>query len=81
MTLELQFSSLGEFLQMGDYTFHVWSVYALFLFFLAYNLYMPILQRRRFMRQQRARARRRRNAAGNRRANPEENGMAEHSAH
>lgn len=63
MTLELQFSSLAEFLRMGAYTFHVWSVYGLFVFFMAYNLYMPVWQRRQFVRRERARARRQRGAA------------------
>lgn len=52
----LQFSSLSEFLQMGIYTFHVWSVYLLFAVFISYNLLSPRLQRRQFIREQRRRA-------------------------
>lgn len=52
----LQFSSLSEFLQMGIYTFHVWSVYLLFAIFISYNLLSPRLQRRQFIREQRRRA-------------------------
>jgi heme exporter protein CcmD len=53
-----QFSSLGEFLQMGDYTFHVWIVYLLFTIFIAYNLLQPGLQRKQFVREQKRRANR-----------------------
>lgn len=52
----LQFSSLGEFLQMGIYTFHVWSVYVLFAIFISYNLISPRLQRKEFIREQQRRA-------------------------
>lgn len=72
MTLELQFSSLVEFLRMGAYTFHVWSVYGLFVFFMAYNLYMPVRQRRQFIRRERARARRQRGAASAGRSSPDD---------
>lgn len=51
--LELQFSSVGEFFQMGRYTFHVWAVYSLFAVFLGYNLLMPLWQRRQFIRARR----------------------------
>jgi heme exporter protein CcmD len=52
----LQFSSLSEFVQMGAYTFHVWSVYVLFAIFISYNLLMPRFQRKAFIRQQKRRA-------------------------
>ncbi len=52
INLQLQFSSLGEFLEMGIYTFHVWSVYGLFTVFLTYNLLMPLLRRKQFLREQ-----------------------------
>jgi heme exporter protein CcmD len=55
ISLQLQFSSLGEFLEMGIYTFHVWSVYALFALFVTYNLAMPLYQRRLFVRDQQRR--------------------------
>jgi len=52
----VQFSSLGEFLQMGNYTFHVWTVYLLFAIFISYNLLLPRLQRLQFIREQKRRA-------------------------
>ena len=52
----VQFSSLGEFLQMGNYTFHVWTVYLLFAIFISYNLLLPRLQRQQFVREQKRRA-------------------------
>ena len=63
---ELQFSSIGEFFQMGRYTFHVWAVYSLFAVFMGYNLLMPLWQRRQFIRAQRQLQRReaRRSGAG-----------------
>jgi len=54
----LQFSSISEFLQMGIYTFHVWSVYLLFAIFISYNLLMPRFQRKQFIREQKRRAER-----------------------
>lgn len=49
----VRFSSLSEFLQMGGYAFNVWSVYILFLLFVAVALYYPLLRRRRIIREQR----------------------------
>ena len=54
--LTLQFSSLGEFLQMGSYTFHVWLVYLLFTIFVSYNLVIPGVRQRQFVREQKRRA-------------------------
>jgi heme exporter protein D len=54
--MTIQFSSLSEFLQMGNYTFHVWVVYLLFSIFITYNLLAPRLQRRQFIREQKRRA-------------------------
>jgi heme exporter protein D len=54
----IQFSSLGEFLEMGRYTFHVWAVYAIFAAFLLINLLQPLRQRRAFIREQKQRIRR-----------------------
>jgi heme exporter protein D len=53
---KIQFDSVGEFFQMGNYTFHVWSVYALFVVFIVANLLLPRLQRRQFIREQKRRA-------------------------
>ncbi|MEZ5526878.1 MAG: heme exporter protein CcmD [Gammaproteobacteria bacterium] len=52
----IQFSSVSEFFQMGKYTFHVWSVYGLFALFVFVNLFLPRVQRRQFIREQRQRA-------------------------
>lgn len=52
----MAFSSVTEFLQMGKYTFHVWSVYLLFAIFMTVNLYLPRLQRRQFIKDQKRRA-------------------------
>lgn len=58
MLESIQFSSIGEFLQMGKYSFHVWSVYGLFAVFVFVNLFLPRAQRRQFIREQRQRAQR-----------------------
>lgn len=52
---EIQFSSLREFLQMGEYGFNVWSVYTLFALFFAINLYFPLLRRKQILREQKRR--------------------------
>ena len=46
----IQFSSFGEFLNMGGYAFNVWSVYLLFAIFLSINLVPPIRKRKLIMR-------------------------------
>ena len=51
----IQFSSFGDFVEMGGYAFNVWSVYALFLLFFFINLYFPILKRKQIMREQKHR--------------------------
>lgn len=52
------FSSVSEFLQMGTYAVHVWTVYAVFAVFISVNLYLPLVQRRQFIREQKRRAQR-----------------------
>ncbi len=52
------FASFSEFLQMGRYAFHVWTVYALFTVFIVANLTLPGIQRRRFIREQKRRVQR-----------------------
>lgn len=52
----IQFGSVGEFLQMGKYAFHVWTVYGVFAVFIFVNLFLPRLQRRQFIREQKQRA-------------------------
>ncbi|MDT8428992.1 MAG: heme exporter protein CcmD [Pseudomonadales bacterium] len=60
----IQFSSLGEFLLMGKYTFHVWSVYFLFAVLVAANLITPLRQKKIFIAEQKRRARRDQTIAG-----------------
>lgn len=52
---ELQFASISEFLQMGEYTFNVWSVYVLFAVFIFINLYYPLLRRKKILKEQKRR--------------------------
>ncbi|MDO8271118.1 MAG: heme exporter protein CcmD [Gammaproteobacteria bacterium] len=52
------FSSVSEFLQMGTYALHVWTVYGVFAIFIFVNLYLPVAQRRQFIREQKRRAQR-----------------------
>jgi len=52
----IQFESVADFLQMGKYTFHVWSVYGLFAIFVVVNLFLPRVRRRQFIREQRNKA-------------------------
>ncbi|MES3006156.1 MAG: heme exporter protein CcmD [Pseudomonadota bacterium] len=52
------FSSVSEFLQMGTYAFHVWTVYGVFAIFVFVNLYLPRAQRNQFIREQKRRAQR-----------------------
>ncbi|OGT72699.1 MAG: heme exporter protein CcmD [Gammaproteobacteria bacterium RIFCSPLOWO2_02_FULL_57_10] len=52
------FTSFSEFLQMGRYAFHVWTVYILFTIFVVVNLTLPGIQRRQFIREQKRRAQR-----------------------
>tara|TARA_R110001592_G_scaffold66143_2_gene202915 strand:+ start:647 stop:889 length:243 start_codon:yes stop_codon:yes gene_type:complete len=53
---QIQFNSVAEFFQMGKYTFHVWAVYGLFSIFILVNLFLPRVQRRQFIREQRNKA-------------------------
>lgn len=53
---QIQFNSIAEFLQMGKYSFHVWSVYGVFAIFIFVNLFLPRVQRRHFIREQRNKA-------------------------
>ena len=51
----IQFSSLGEFLNMGGYAFNVWAVYALFVVFFSVNLYYPLMRKRHIFSEQKRR--------------------------
>ena len=48
----IQFSSLGEFLNMGGYAVNVWAVYALFVVFFSVNLYYPLMRKRHIFSEQ-----------------------------
>ena len=41
-----------EFIAMGGYAFYVWTSYFIALLVLIVNVLMPVIQRKRFMRQQ-----------------------------
>ena len=47
----MQFSSFQEFIQMGGYAFNVWSVYGMFVIFLAVNLLGPLRKNKRIIRE------------------------------
>ncbi len=51
----IQFSSIGEFFDMGGYAFNVWSVYVLFVLFFFVNLYFPMIRKRQILREQKRR--------------------------
>jgi len=51
MLAALQFSSIGEFFQMGGYAFNVWTVYVLFLLFFFMNLYFPLIREKQIIRE------------------------------
>ena len=46
----MQFSSFQEFIEMGGYAFNVWSVYGMFVIFLAINLYGPLRKNKQIIR-------------------------------
>jgi len=46
----MQFSSFQEFIEMGGYAFNVWSVYGMFIIFLAINLYGPLRKNKQIIR-------------------------------
>ena len=56
MLENLAFSSVSEFFQMGRYALHVWAVYGIFAVFIFVNLYLPRLERKRFIAEQKRRA-------------------------
>lgn len=47
----IQFSSFAEFFAMGGYGFNVWSVYVLFVIFIAANLILPMRKKKKIMSQ------------------------------
>ena len=52
----IQFSSLREFFEMGGYAFNVWSVYAIFAVFIAVNILLPIIRRKKIVKELKRRA-------------------------
>jgi heme exporter protein D len=54
----MSFSSLGEFLAMGRHGPYVWSAYGIGLAVLALNVALPLLARRRYLKEQARRLRR-----------------------
>ena len=52
----IQFSSFGEFLNMGGYALNVWGVYAIFGFFVGVNLLGPLRRRKKILRDLRRRS-------------------------
>ena len=52
----IQFSSLGEFFEMGGYAFNVWAVYAIFAVFVSVNLAMPVFRKEKIIRELKRRA-------------------------
>lgn len=54
----MEFQSVSEFLAMGRHGFYVWLSYGLTALIIAYNLAVPVLQRRRFNKEQAQRLRR-----------------------
>jgi heme exporter protein D len=47
----IQFSSIQEFIAMGGYAFNVWSVYGLFVIFLAANLIIPLRRKKQLLKE------------------------------
>ena len=44
-------NSFAEFLAMGGYGFYVWTAYAIAFVVLVLNIVLPIMQRKRVLRQ------------------------------
>ena len=52
----IQFTSFGEFLDMGGYALNVWGVYAIFGFFVGVNLLGPLRRKKKILRDLRKRS-------------------------
>ncbi len=46
------FDSFSDFLAMGGYATYVWSAYAFFVLVLVFNVWQPILARKKYLKQQ-----------------------------
>jgi heme exporter protein D len=55
---DIQFDSLGDFLNMGGYAFYVWSAYLFWAVVLGTALVLPLLDRKRVMKLLKARMQR-----------------------
>lgn len=55
---DIQFDSLGDFLNMGGYAFYVWTAYLITLVVLAANLLLPLRDRKRVLKLLKARMQR-----------------------
>jgi len=47
-----RFDSFSDFLAMGGYASYVWSAYAFFVVILVFNIWQPVLARKKFLKQQ-----------------------------
>jgi heme exporter protein D len=55
---EIQFDSIGDFLNMGGYAFYVWTAYAFCVVVLGTNLILPLRDRSRVIKALKARMQR-----------------------
>jgi heme exporter protein D len=55
---DIQFDSLGDFLNMGGYAFYVWTAYLFWAVVLGTSLVLPLLDRKRVMKLLKARMQR-----------------------
>jgi len=61
----MEFNSFAEFLAMGRHGLYVWLSYGITAVIVAVNVALPVIQRRRFIKEQQQRLRRaRRNQTG-----------------
>ncbi|MBN4075796.1 MAG: heme exporter protein CcmD [SAR86 cluster bacterium] len=44
------FNSFSEFLAMGGYAIYVWSAYAFFVVILVFNIWQPMLARKKYFK-------------------------------
>jgi heme exporter protein D len=61
---DIQFDSFSDFLNMGGYAFYVWTAYLFWAVVLGTSLVLPLLDRKRVMKQLKARMQREAVASG-----------------
>lgn len=61
---DIQFDSISDFLNMGGYAFYVWTAYLFWAVVLGTTLVLPLLDRKRVMKQLKARMQREEAASG-----------------